>query len=100
MDNDYKVSKKLAIEEYLRSHLMYTVKELLDLTITETKVSAKGENTIYVAIDNIDDIMEIHIRMSECRNPELNTRNFIPPGFYERFMELNRRCTAAQTQTK
>ena len=50
---------------------------------------------IFAFLD-IEDINEIHIRMSECRNPALNMRNFIPPRFYDRFMALNKTCTEAR----
>ena len=55
-------------------------------------VSAKGDGTLYIAFNRLEDIKEIHQRIAECGNPDLSTRNFIPPGFYERYMALSKRC--------
>ena len=98
--NTYEGAKILAVESYLEHYLKFNEQELKEMKIKETMVSAKGDDTIYIAFDNLDHIKEIHLRMAECQNPELGTRNYIPPGFYERFMAINRKCTEVRAENK
>ena len=89
----YEAAKRLAAKNYLCHFLKFDESKLNDMDIKETLVSAKGDDTLYVAFNNLDHIKEIHIRMSECQNPQLNTRNFIPPGFYARYMAASHKCS-------
>ena len=63
------------------------------MKIQETQISAKGDNTIYVAFNDIEHIKEIHRQMAECGNSDLSTRNVIPPGYFDRFMALKAACS-------
>ena len=80
-ENSYEDSKKLAVREYLSNHLKFEETELDAMEIKETLTSAKGDHTIYVAFDDINNIKEIHLCMAECQNPELNTRNLFHLAF-------------------
>ena len=91
--NSYETAKILAVKEYLSHYLKFDEQEMDEMNIKETLVSAKGDDTIYIAFDDIAHIREIHIRMAECKNPVLSTRNFIPPGFYNRYMAANNKCS-------
>ena len=55
-------------------------------------VSAKGDDTIYITLKNLEHIKEIHIWRAKCRNPDLGTRNYIPPGFYDQIMAASKKC--------
>ena len=73
--------------------MKFDEQELNEMNLRDTLVSAKGDNTIYITLKNLEHIKEIHIRMAECKNPELSMNNFIPPGFYDRFMAANSKCS-------
>ena len=95
---DYESAKWLAAKNYLRHFLKFYESELNEMGIKETLVSAKGDDTLYIAFRNLDHIKEIHICMAECQNPLLNTRNFIPPGFYARYMAASNKCSEVRKQ--
>ena len=53
------------------------------MTILETQISGKGDDTVYAAFEDINSIKEIHARMAEIQNKKLSARNFIPPNTTE-----------------
>ena len=89
----FEQAKLAAVKNYLQFYLKFDDEEIENMDIKETMTAAKGDDTLYVAFMNKGDIREIHLRMAECGNSELNSRNYIPPGFYARYMAANRRCT-------
>ena len=89
----FEQAKIKAVHQYLHFYLKFEDEELDIMDIKETMTAMKGDDTLYVAFQNKDDIREIHWRMAECRNSELNTRNYIPPGFYARYMAASNRCS-------
>ena len=96
--NTYDKAKALAASEYLQHYLGFTESEVERMDITDTLVSTKGDGTLYIAFPNLIDIKEIHYRVAEVKNPEINIRNYIPPQFYKRFMYLNRECQEYRKQ--
>ena len=88
---DFEKAKKEATKEYLAYFLNYDDEELENITIAETSV-AKKDDIMYIAFQNEDDIKEIYSRIATCGDPEIYTRNFIPPQIYERYMCINRIC--------
>ena len=99
----YEEAKVIAVKEYLNYYLKFNEEELDEMQLGETKTAAKGDKTMYVAFKDKEHIREIHQRMAECRNPELSTRNYIPPGFHARYMAVNKKCTETRqkfTDTK
>ena len=55
-------------------------------------MTTNGENIIYLALEEHEQVKEIHLRKAELKNDAVNTRNFIPPNYYERFIYLNKVC--------
>ena len=88
----YEEAKINAVKEYLNEKLKFNDEELEDMKLKETMISAKGDHTIYVAFQDIEHIKEIHRRMAECGNEDLSSRNYIPPGFFDRYMTINKKC--------
>ena len=88
----YENMKIEVIKDFLATELAYEPDELEELIICETKLATNGENIIYLALENYEQVKEIHLRKAELKNDTINTRNFIPPNFYERFIYLNKIC--------
>ena len=41
---------------------------------------------------NLEDIREVHHRVAEVKNLDINIQNYTPPQFFQCFMYLNREC--------
>ena len=48
---DYESAKKMAVKDFLSNFLMFEQDNLVNLTISETMVSAKGDDVVYVVIN-------------------------------------------------
>ena len=95
---DFESVKIEEVKELLKEEPGFNENELEELTIKDTM--SKGDDFIYCAFADIQDIREIHTRIAESRNNEVLTRDFIPPQLYERFRELNRVCSEMRRQDK
>ena len=93
---NFEEAKLAAVNEYLRSYLCFSEKEIEEMKISETLISAKGDDTVYIAVDDLESIKEIGMRIAESGIEDLSTRNYIPPQLFERYMEISRRCTEAR----
>ena len=90
---DIKLARREAVFNYLRNYLQYNEEELREVKIHYTRVSPKGDMTIYAVFSKIDTIKEIHMRAAEIRNPAIMLRNYVPPQYWARYMHLSRECT-------
>ena len=90
-------AKEKAVKELLKYNLKYTEKELDNLQINGTKLAPSGD-IIYMALEEHEDVREIFIRKAECKNERMEIRNYIPPGFYERYTTLSRMCTESRRE--
>ena len=90
---DPRKARELAVRDYLRDYLQFNEEELEEVEIKDTKISSKGDETVYVVFGSIETIRDIHWRVAEVRNKEIVVRNFIPPQFWSRYMYLNKACT-------
>ena len=84
-------SKEEALKEYMRFYLHYTEKELEEIEIGATQICQK-DDFLYVAFSNFEEIKEIHARVADFKDDRIQTRNYIPPQYYERYKFLNKRC--------
>ena len=96
--NDIVKARELAARDFLKNYLQFTDEELKDVTIMETKVSPKGDKTLYIAFKDIRTIKDIHWRAGEIKNPAIGIRNYIPPQFWQRYMFINRECARYREQ--
>ena len=86
-------AKTLAVKEFLQYNLNYTVEELEELDIVETRVSTKGDGIVNIAMSSEESIRELYIRKAETRNEDITLRSYIPPNFHKQFMYINKICT-------
>ena len=89
---DLNKAREIAVKNFLKNYLQFNNEELKEVVILDTKTSMKGDNTIYTVFKDIDTIKELHWRIAEIRNPEVILRNYIPPGFWSRYMHLSSEC--------
>ena len=87
---DYGLAKKMAAGEFLQGYLRFNEEDLSDIDITDTKMSAKGDNIMYIVLDCPEKVTNIRRRIADCRNDEIKTREFIPPQFFARYTALAR----------
>ena len=92
VEGDIKKARVKAVRDYMMTYLQYTEDELRKVVIEDTKVSTKGDKTVYVAFRDIETIKDIHWRVLEIKNPEIGIMNYIPPQFWQCYMFLNRDC--------
>ena len=87
---DYDEAKKMAAQEYLTVHLRFDDKEVSEMQISDTQVSSKGENILYVVMTEESHIRDIRGRMAMCRDPDLQLQDFIPPQYFKRYIALSK----------
>ena len=87
---EYDEGKKMAAQEYLRVHLRFDETEIEEMTISDTQISAKGENILYVVMPDERHIRDVCARFAQCRDSDLQIQDFIPPQIYKRYMSLSR----------
>ena len=97
---DIKEAQKLAVLNYLKKNLQFNDEEIAKVVIMDTKISQKGDNTVYASFRDIDTIKEIHWRLGEIRNPALIVRNYVPPQYWARYMYLSKECNVYRSYNK
>ena len=95
---DYLEAKKMAVLDFLRDKLQYNDEEIDSINITDTQVSAKTENLVYIVVSEEASIRDIRTRMAECRNPDLSMMDFIPPQYFQRYIALSKRARDMREQ--
>ena len=78
----FEKAKVIALKDFLAENLGYIQDELDVLSVQETKFSKPGENILYVALSEKEQVKELHVRRAECRNDNLTIRNYVPPQFF------------------
>ena len=90
---NFEKAKALELKAFLARYLGYEEEELRELTLEETKFATSGDDLLYVAMVDKEQIKELHIRRAESQNENITVRNYIPPNFHERFVYINKMCT-------
>ena len=98
--DNFEDAKKAAIGEFLNHYLGYSETETEELSIVETQMAGNGDEIVYAAFENEDDLKEIHYRTADCKNKDIELRTFIPPQLYERFIHLNKVCKDMREKNK
>ena len=96
----YEEAKIQVAREFLKENLEFEDDELDELNFVETRLVMKEENIIYLALEEQEQVRQIHIRKSEVRNDSIIIRDYIPPNFYQRVKHLNSVCTARRAEDK
>ena len=95
---DYDEAKKMAAVEFLQEYLKFDSEDLSDLNITDTKTSNKKDDILYIVLDSPTKVRDIRRRVADCRNPDVKTRDYIPPMFFERYVALGRHAFLMREQ--
>ena len=96
-------SKKMNIEkakihlvhDFMINQLEFQKEDLEDFKIMETRIGNEG--IMNVAFESQEQAKEIFIRKSEIMKDEIIIRQYIPPGYYDKFMYINNMCKEART---
>ena len=67
---DFEESKKMAAAEFLTGYLKFDHDEMIDMSITDTKISSKNDDILYIVLDSPSKVRNIRRRIADCQNPE------------------------------
>ena len=95
---DWELAKNLAVKEYLSEYLQFEEEEIREFDIIDTLLSSKNEDIIYVTFAEYDTIKDIHKRVAEIQNDDINIRNYVPPQYWDRYTHLGKYCQELRTK--
>ena len=87
---DFEEAKKMAAAEFLTGYLRYNHDDMSDTDITDTRISPKDDDILYIVMDSPEKVRNIRRRIADCRNSAVKTREYIPPQFFQRYTALSR----------
>ena len=96
VNKDPKTALIETTKDILEANLGYTNEELEMISIAE--VQEGKDDIVYIAFNEINDLKELRIRISECGNFDINSRLYIPPQLYKRFCYFNKVCQDLRKQ--
>ena len=85
---DFEEAKKMAAAEFLVGYLRFDHNDMSDTDISDTRISPKDDDILYIVMDSPEKIRNIRRRIADCRNPEIKTREYIPPQFFQRYTAM------------
>ena len=88
--SDFDEAKKLAAVEYMEGYLEFDHEDMNDYCITDTKISGKGDNILYIVFDSPTKVKNVRRRIADLQNPLIKTRDYIPPQFFKCYETLSR----------
>ena len=59
---------------------------------------APKDNIMYLALESPQGVRKIYGRIARCRHPEVTTRNYVPPQWFERYMFISKKCTELRAE--
>ena len=95
---DYSEAKKMAATEFLTEYLRFDNRDMCDTDITDTKMSGKRDEIMYLVCSSPTKVRDIRRRIGDCRNENIKTREYIPPMFFERYSALGRYAADLRAQ--
>ena len=96
---DYELAKEMAVKEWLTNYLQLGEDDLKDFEVAETMLSANREdNIIYVTFLDYESIRELHRRVAQIQNDKIQTRNYVPPQFWEQYNFLSKFCASKRAE--
>ena len=98
-NNNFEDAKIEAVREFLTFYLKYSSGEAEELEISATQLAPK-DHIIYVAFNSHKDVCEIYSRVPRCKHPDVMTRNFVPPQYFEQYMFISRRLEDMRNEDK
>ena len=97
---DYDEAKKMAGIEYLTEYLQFDHADLAEIEITDTKISQKNDDILYVVFANQDIVKNVRRRVADCQNSAIKTRDYIPPQFFDRYTALAKYASEIRANDK
>ena len=97
---DYEEAKIMAVVEYLTEYMKFDHEDLEEMEITDTKVSKKGDNILYIVFGNPDIAKNVRRQIGECQNPSIRTREYIPPQLFNRYNTISKFAKDLREQNK
>ena len=65
---DFEEAKKMATAEFLAEYLKFNHKDMTDMNITDTRISAKrGDNMLYIVLDSPGKVKNIRKRIADIK---------------------------------
>ena len=95
--HNFEKAKHEAAKEYLSFFLKFSEQEIEKLNIVGTQLVPK-DDILYLALESTQGIKDIYSRIARCKNPDVSTRNFVPPQWYERYMFISKKCAELRNE--
>ena len=89
---DFEEAKKMAAAEFLVGYLKYDHNNMSDTDISDTRISPKDDNILYLVMDSPEKVKNIRRQIADCRNPEIKTQEYIPPQFFPKIHSHGKIC--------
>ena len=80
----------MAGAEFLEGYLKYDKRDMEEINITDTKISGKGDSILYLVLGDQEQVINIRRRLADCKNDVIKTRDYIPPQFFKRYVEVGK----------
>ena len=84
------------VHDFMINKLEFQLEDMDDFNIMETRIGNEG--IINVAFECQEQAKEVYIRKSEIMDDDIIVRQYIPPGYYDKFMHLNNMCKEARSR--
>ena len=97
---DFDKAKRMAAAEFLTEYLRFDHRDMADINITDTKVSGKRDDVLYLILDSPTKVRDIRRRIADCQNPAIKTREYIPPLFFDRYSALSKLASEMRQEDK
>ena len=93
---DFDEAKKLAAAEFLEGYLEFDHEDMNDMNITDTKISGKKDDILYIVFDSPSKVINVRRRIADLQNEDIKTREFVPPQFFKRYNALSKHAADAR----
>ena len=97
---DYDEAKRMSAVEFLIEYLQFDNADMADMEITDTKISQKNDDILYVVFANPEIVKNVRRRVADCKNDTIRTRDYIPPQYFERYTALARYASDIRNNDK
>ena len=63
---------------------------MAEFNISDTQISAKMDDIMYVLFESANSVREIHRRVAQIQDPQIKIRDFIPRHYFDRYTTIAR----------
>ena len=97
---DFDEAKKLAAAEFLEGYLEFDHDDMNDMNITDTKISGKKDDILYLVFDSPSKVINVRRRIGDLQNDNIKTREFVPPQFFKRYNALSKYAADSRKENR